>query len=143
MKTISLCIAGALMFWLSAYADQGTLDIRSAWIPEAPPTAGMLAGYLEIHNPGEATIVITGAGSAAFGMIEIHRTVQIDGVARMRRQERVEIPPGEAVRFEPGDLHLMLMQPEARLRAGDQVELHLIDDAGHEYPFTAEVRRCG
>lgn len=142
MRALILCIA-AFLAYLPAQAGEPALEISSAWIPEAPPTARMLAGYLDVANRGEKPLVIAGAASEAFGKVEIHRTIQVDGVARMRRQTHIEVAPGKAVHFEPGGLHLMLMRPENPPRAGDEIQLRLIDEDGSEYPFTAQVRKRG
>lgn len=114
--------------------------IRDAWIPEAPPTARMLAGYLTVSNPGDTPLVIVAAESDTFGRVEIHRSEEVDGVSRMRRQEQVKIPPGESVAFRRGGLHLMLMNFDQAPKTGTEVTLVLIDAAGNHWPFQARVR---
>ena len=143
MRILILCLATFLAHLPAQAAEDATLDINSAWIPEAPPTARMLAGYLDVTNGGETPVTIVDVAGDAFEKVEMHRTERSDGVARMRRQHRIEIPPGETVHFEPGGLHLMLMRPESPPRAGDEIPLRLVDENGSEYPFTAQVRKRG
>ena len=113
--------------------------ITDAWVRQVPPTARMTAGYFRIHNPGPAPLVITGVESPLFGLIELHGTFTEDGVARMRQQETVTVPPGESVSFEPGGLHLMLMQPVNGIPSSGTLELTLQFDDGTELEFDAPV----
>lgn len=118
----------------------GEITIDGAWIPAAPPGSRMLAGYLDLHNGRETPLVITGAASEAFGRVEIHRSTVVDGVAKMRRQERVEVGPGQTVSFEPGGLHLMLMRPASPPKPGDVITLTLITGDDRRLPFQARIR---
>lgn len=115
------------------------LSIRNAWIPEAPPTARMLAGYLTLSNSGDSEVVVIGAESE-FGRVEIHLSEQVDGVSRMRRQDAVEVAPGETLHFRQGGLHLMIMGFERAPADGTEIPLVLIDAEGNRWPFRARVR---
>jgi periplasmic copper chaperone A len=113
--------------------------ISDAWVRSVPPAARMTAGYLSVYNPGPEALVIIGVESPLFGSIELHGTVTVDGVARMRHQETVEVPAGEVVRFEPGGLHLMLMQPVDAIPASGTIDLSLVLEDGRRLEFTAPV----
>jgi hypothetical protein len=73
--------------------------------------------------------------------IELHRTEMREGVARMIEQERVEIPAGASVAFEPGGLHLMLFDPPEPLRAGDSVQIELALEGAETVSVEAQVRK--
>jgi periplasmic copper chaperone A len=120
-------------------ADATGPVISGAWVRSVPPTARMTAGYLTLFNPGPEDLVITGAGSPLFGAVELHGTVTEDGVARMRHQETVTVPAGEAVRFEPGGLHLMLMQPVGEIPASGNIALSLLLADRDPLEFEAQV----
>jgi hypothetical protein len=104
-------------------ATAAGLEVREAWIREAPPSATVLAGYAELSNPGPAPLRVTGARSADFGAVEIHEMRMDDGVMRMRALDAIELAPGASVRLAPGGNHLMLMRPARALRAGDRVAI--------------------
>ncbi len=122
-------------------AGEHGLSASGAWIREAPPGVAMLAGYFVLQNQGETSVALVGAESARFGAVEMHETRLQQGVARMRRLERVEIQPGETVKFAPGGRHLMLFDPLEPLRAGDCVLLTLVLDGGDEIDVRFDVRR--
>ncbi|VAW77087.1 hypothetical protein MNBD_GAMMA15-1070 [hydrothermal vent metagenome] len=124
MIRILLLTTFAILWTGMAQADENTA-INHAWIREAPPGAPTLAGYLCLDNKGEAEVTLTGVSSPAFKRIMMHRTKTVDGMSRMLHQNKVIVPAGKQVCFEPGGLHLMISAPEHRLVAGDQVELIL------------------
>ena len=86
-----------------------TAQVRSARIVLPPPGVPMAAGYFELHNPGKSTLVLESLESSAFESVEMHETVEENGVSRMRPLANATIAAGETLRFEPGGMHLMLM----------------------------------
>ncbi len=138
LKNLTL-LAIALFFFSSAMADSERLRFDHAWTPEAPP-GRMMAGFMEIHNPGSEPVSIVDARADGFGHVELHNTTMEDGVMRMRRINALTIEPGQTLTLEPGGLHVMLIKPERSFRDGDQVEIVLIDSEGREYPVASAVR---
>jgi copper(I)-binding protein len=108
----------------SAFSCDG-LEVTNAWIREAPPGADMLAGYAGLHNAGKESITLDGARSPDFGDVEMHRTSMENGKMRMRAEPQIVLEPDATVNFEPGGLHLMLMEPKRVLKAGDHVAIRL------------------
>lgn len=117
-------------------------DVRfsDAWMRAAPPTANVLAGYFVVENPGEAPRSVTGVTSPVAARVEIHETVEIDGLARMRSLETIDIPPGERVALEPGGMHLMFMGPVRVPAAGETVSVVLVFADGSTRELLLEVR---
>lgn len=121
----------------------GAPEVRSAWVRDVPPTAMMTAGYLSLFNPGPGEIVVVGVESPQFGSIEMHGTEIVEGVARMRQRESVAVPPGETVNFEPGGLHLMLMEPVDGMPQNGHIDLALILEDGSRLETSAAIGRSG
>lgn len=136
LRHISLLLA---LLPLSAVANELTID--DAWIRAAPPGAHMLAGYVSLRNTGSEDVRLISAASDRFGLVEVHRSVEVDGVARMREVEAVEIPAGSEVHLAPGDLHLMLMRPQRDTVEGERIVMRLRFDDGTERAVQFEVRR--
>ena len=122
-----------------AGVPSGALVTSEAWVRQVPPAARMTAGYLKVRNTGTEPVVLVGAASPLFNAVEIHGTVTVDGMARMRQQESVTIPPGETVSFEPGGLHLMLMQAVDQIPAQGQVPLSLLLADGESIEVVAPI----
>ncbi|MFO7604604.1 MAG: copper chaperone PCu(A)C [Gammaproteobacteria bacterium] len=119
----SLLLLASLLLTSHVFAD--SLRIENAWSPEAPPTARVMAGYMVIHNPGNQELLIEKVSSPQFKSVEMHRTLETDGMYRMEWQLHIHVPPGEPTLLEPGAKHLMLINPVKPLKAGDSIELTL------------------
>lgn len=130
----------ALLMTTPALAE-GELNVHDPWVREAPPTALVSAAYLSLENAGAMQRRLTGVASPAFGRVEMHRTEQHGGMAMMMRQESLELAPGSWTLFEPGGLHLMLIDRKHPLKAGDMVPLTLTFANGQELTFHATVRK--
>lgn len=124
-------------------ADPDAPVVSDAWVRRVPPAARMTAAYLRIRNPGPDPVVIIGADSPLFGAVEMHGTVTVDGMSRMRQHERLEVPAGETLSFEPGGLHLMLMQATHAIPSSGEIPFTLLLEDGRSLQFTASVGQPG
>lgn len=117
------------------------LDADEAWIRHLPPAVPVRAGYVVITNPSSRPITIVAAASPAFARVEFHRSVERDGKMQMQRVESVTIDPGARLAFEPGGLHLMLIEPRSKLGPGDLVEVELRLDDGRVLRIEMPVQK--
>lgn len=94
----------------------------------APLGAGMVsAGYLTLaHTDPRHGYALVAASSPLFERVELHTHLLEEGVMRMRKLERIEIPVGKAVTLKPGGLHLMLMGANAPIIVGSQIPVTLV-----------------
>jgi hypothetical protein len=142
LKSITSALTAASLSLIAASCLAADLQVANAWVREAPPGSEVLAAYMSVHNNGTKTVALTGASSPAVRRIELHRTVMDNGVASMIAQDRVEVPPGKTLSFEPGSFHLMLFNPTEALPAGKKIEISLKLDDGTQIETQAEVRRA-
>jgi len=125
----------ASIAWASA-----RLVATDAWIPQAPPGAQMMAGYLTLKNDGDTAVRVLAVQSDRFLSATVHQTAIENGVARMRELDRLEIAPGQEVRFAPGGLHLMLMQPRREVAAGERIGVTFLLSDGQRVPALFDVQ---
>jgi periplasmic copper chaperone A len=125
---------GALFLAALAAAHEykkGELVVDHPWSRATAPGMTMGVGYFVIKNNGKKPERLLGASSPAAESVEIHRTIEEKGMARMRPVAAVDLPPGRTVKAEPGGLHLMLVGLKEPLVAGAMVPLTLrFRDAG-------------
>ncbi len=95
------------------------IDNARVWAPVGSATAA----YFDITNTGGASDLLLGV-EADVADASLHETVMDDDVMKMQSVRELEIPAGGAVRFEPGGLHVMLVDV-APLDVGDIIELRL------------------
>ena len=81
----------------------GDLELIHPNIPEPSQMAKSAAGYLVISNEGSRDDRLIGIETPIAAVAELHMTEHgSDGVARMIRQDGIDIPAGEIVALEPG-----------------------------------------
>lgn len=141
MKSLQRLITILALFCLAPAAIAAEqIGVSNAWIPQAPPGATMLAGYLTIKNNRDTVVNVLAAQSDLFDTVSVHQTVIENGVARMRELHSLEIAPGQEVKFAPGGMHLMLMQPRKDISPGDRIEITLMFSDGTRVPAMFDVR---
>jgi len=125
MKFKLLLLAIASFFSTQAAVAGSDVMVSDAWVREGPPSASMLGGFMVIHNHSNKARILVKASSDSFGMAELHRTMKADGMMKMIKQDKIEIPAKGSLAFKPGDYHIMLMKPKQSLKAGDHVMITL------------------
>lgn len=100
------------------------------------------AGYFTI-TAGNVDKVLVGVDSPEAEHIELHETVEQDGVATMRPAQKIAIPAGKAVTFAPGGKHLMIFgaAPDASKDGTIPLTAHFAD--GTRLDFTARLETLG
>lgn len=126
---------------LSSPVAGASLEVRDAWIREAPPAASVLAAYMVIRNAGTTPVEISPITSPDFDHTELHRSVVKNGVASMVPYGKLDMTPGEQMILKPGGIHLMLIDPRHPLHDGDTVTLTFEDADGHASTFLVPVVR--
>ncbi len=118
------------------------LDVSEAWIREMPPGPQLTAGYLVLNNNDNQAITIEGFSSSAFARVELHESLQQNGVMQMRKMDKLVVPAAEGLALQPGGWHLMLFEPTQTPAAGQVIPLTL-HCGSDEISVNAEVRKAG
>lgn len=99
----------------------GALEIGHPWARETPPSAKTGAGYLTVKNTGPDADKLIGVETAGAEKVEIHESINENGVAKMREVTAVEIPAGGEAALQPGGYHLMLINLKEGLAEGMRI----------------------
>jgi len=134
-------LAILLLSLATAASAESFLEIEDAWVRQPPPGASVAGAYLTIINPTNDDYYITGVHSDRFGAIELHETVEDNGMGRMIHHNYYRIPANSKFEAKPGSYHLMLFRWEAPLKEGEKIEFNLQQGNGDSVPFTAIVKR--
>ena len=124
MRHFPLFLLLSLLLGFNANASD-SLKFINPWIPEAPPGAGVMAGYMEIQNTTSKPIDIMSITSDSFKMVEMHQSKEIDGFAKMLPQKKLSIPANGKLVLKSGSYHLMLIKPVKWFKHGDSINLML------------------
>ena len=119
--------------------DEG-IKIQSAWARPGRQN-GVSAIYMNILNGSAETDSLMSLSSPVAGMVEVHETYEgEEGMSGMRKSDNIVFPPRSVVNYEPGGVHIMLMQLNEELKEGDEVELILNFTLAGEMSIKAPVQ---
>ncbi len=115
-----------ILIALTFSCSQGTasgIEIKNAWIREAPPGATLTALYFEIENNGKEDYIVS-IETPVSEIAEIHSTeIAADGTGRMVKLENVSIKERGKLSFSPGGKHIMLIDLKEVLKPGETHEV--------------------
>jgi copper(I)-binding protein len=120
----------------------GTLRIAGPWT-RAMRAGGTGAGFMTIRNTGNAPDRLVAGRSAVATVVELHTHIRDGDVMRMRPIPAIDLPPGQAVRLEPGGFHLMLIGLTAALEQGTRVPVTLVFERAGEVEVQLAVEGAG
>ncbi|MEA3276917.1 MAG: copper chaperone PCu(A)C [Pseudomonadota bacterium] len=145
MKRIPASLFAALLAVNVAAAQAGSaaesLSVSGPNARAVPPGQPNSVVFMALANGSGGDHALTGAESPACDAVEVHTHTSEDGMMKMRRVDRVDLPAGETVRFEPGGLHLMLIGLKQQLVPGQQLDLTLVFEDGSRMPVEVPVRK--
>ena len=140
--SIAFSVLAVVTLTTIACSDNSKPRIEDARIRLPPPGMQMAVGYFQIENTSGQDLVLKGVSGDNFASVEMHETVQDQGVSRMREREQVALPAGSSTDFEPGGLHLMLfgITPGMDTRQDALLKLQLTRADGSELEVPVRFR---
>jgi copper(I)-binding protein len=115
------------------------ITVADAWVKASP--GPMTGAFGIIANTGDADLTVVSASTSASSMTELHEVVMADGQMVMQPKEGgFDVPAGGEHVLEPGADHIMIMQMDTPVEAGDDVEITLTFDDGSTYTYAAQAR---
>lgn len=140
---VRLKIISVLLIGLSSLVSADSkLHIMNAWINDAPPMLKHRAGYMVIHNMGDTDIVLESASSDAFETVEFHESLLDGDQVQMRQRKTIKVDAGKTVKFQPGGLHLMLLNKQKELKQGDAAGITLSLANGETIDVNLSVKKA-
>lgn len=121
-----------LISFLSCSSDQtpevkpltGQIEIQNKWI-RSVNTGANSAAYLSIINGTTSADTLLSVSSDAFKMAEVHESYQTeDGLSSMRPAKNLSIASGDSLVFQPGGLHIMLMNAKQNIAEYDSITVN-------------------
>jgi periplasmic copper chaperone A len=118
----------------------GGITISGAWA--RPGFSGANSAiYLVIENSGNQDDVLLSAEASVAQLVELHESrMDQSGMMSMQEQERIDVRAKDQVAFQPGGLHVMLINLNGDLNPGDRFNLTLNFQETGQVPVDVEVR---
>jgi copper(I)-binding protein len=139
MKTRKLLFAAWLLpALLGSQFALAAVEASDGWSRETPPGTQVAVGYFTLKNTGAGRVELLKITSPVAKAISFHQTsIDANGVSKMWPVGRIELSPGEILRFEPNGKHIMLEGLAGVLRAGTRVPVTLVFQG--ESPITVQL----
>jgi periplasmic copper chaperone A len=119
-----LCIA--VLFLAACVPAASGIVIKDPFTRASPAGASTGGAFVTITNNGQAADRLVSASSSAAKTVELHETVDDNGVMKMvHHPEGWEIPAGGTLELKPGGKHIMLINLTAPLEAGKKIQVTL------------------
>lgn len=136
-------IIAALCATVLSSAAFAQVDVAEPWVRATVAQQKAAGVFMRLTAPADARLVE--ARSPAAKIVEIHEMVMDRDVMKMRAlPQGLDLPAGHAVELKPGGYHIMLIELERQMIAGDEVPLTLViedqDGKRSEVDVHAQVR---
>ena len=125
----------SLFCFTSAYAQE--VSVKDAWIRGTVQGQNATGAFMEITGKSNARLI--GVASPAVKIVEVHNMKVENGVMKMFPVDGVDLPAGKTVKLAPGGYHVMLMNLQKPLNAGDKVPLQLTFELANKKRETVEL----
>ena len=102
--------------------------------------ASTSAIYFTLRNCGKQPDVLTGASTSMAKFAGIHKTQTTNNITVMTQVQKLIIGPASKLEFQPGGLHVMLMDLQQDLTVGGKVQFSLFFEKSGNLDFEAEVK---
>ena len=147
-KLAAALAAFVAVFALSACSsseDQAAITLTEPVVRAVDPMSpvneetgkAMTGSFMTLTNSSDEDVTLIGGSSAVAGIIEIHEVIDGQMVAM---DGGLVIPANGSVELRMGGYHVMLMELNKNLVAGDEVEVTLEFSNGETLTYTAPVK---
>ena len=110
--------------FLSACSGEKGIEVHEVWMrPAAQGENG--AVYFVIHNHSSEEDELIGISSDIAEAVEMHESKMNGDVMEMNQVESVPLEAYAEIKFEPGGLHIMLVNLKKHVEVGDEIEVTL------------------
>lgn len=147
-KLAAALAAFVAVFALSACSsseDQAAITLAEPVVRAVDPMSpvneetgkAMTGSFMTLTNSSDEDVTLVGGSSAVAGIIEIHEVIDGQMVAM---DGGLVIPANGSVELRMGGYHVMLMELNKNLVAGDEVDVTLEFSNGETLTYTAPVK---
>ncbi len=136
----SILAFAALVSCTAVFASDHIM-VSDPYVRAVPPGQPNSAAFMTLMNHGDQARSLVAAKSPAAKVVELHTHTMEEGMMKMRRVDKIDIPAQGSTVLEPGGLHVMLIDLTQDLKEGDKVAVTLVFANGEEQQVEAPVRK--
>lgn len=138
-RMLSAIFISALTLSACTSSEKG-VTVHNAWMRPTVQGENGAVYFVVSNHSGEADELV-GASSAIAELVEIHEGSMAEGADVMQMNQVFSVPleRGAEVAFEPGGLHMMLVNLNQEVTVGENVELTLHFKNHEDIPVSVSV----
>ncbi|WP_178862661.1 copper chaperone PCu(A)C [Thiomicrorhabdus cannonii] len=129
-SVLAVAAGCALSFqaWAATVAE--SVEISDPYVRMVPPNAPATAAFMTIKNTDAKDHAVVAAKAHINKVTELHTHIHDNGVMRMRKVDKIELPGGASTALQPGGLHVMLIGLNEPVSEGQKIQIDLTFDDG-------------
>lgn len=127
---------------LASCADPKPLYVDQAWVRLSANPDSPSAGYFIVHG-GPEPVKLLAVTTPAAQRLELHESIDQNGVMKMQPIVTVDIPAKTDVAFAPGGKHMMLWGINEGMKKEGKLPLTFIFSNGDRILFDAVIQPAG
>ena len=135
-------LAAALLLAVPAIASAQSIQVDHPWARATSPSAKTGGVFMTLIDTGAPDKLVSAASPVA-GMVEVHRTVEENGVMKMLPVAAIDLETGKKVQLAPGGYHVMLMDLKRQLKVGETFPITLTFAQAAPMTVTVKVEAPG
>lgn len=143
---IAAALAPAAVVSTASAADDyrvGDIRIERPWARATPGNSRVGAAYFTLEDLGTAPDKLLRVATPVAATGELHTHMMENNVMQMRPVGAIEVHPGTPTVFQPGGLHVMLMDLKQPLKEGERFPLTLEFERAGKIEVMVSVERAG
>lgn len=142
VRALPVAFLLGLTLILAACGQAKVLYVDQAWVRLSANDETPSAGYFTVHG-GEEDVRLLSVISPAVLRVQMHQSVEKDGMMAMEPLKTADIPAGTDVTFGPGGKHLMIWGINPAAKAQGTLPLTFIFSNGDRIIYDAVIRSAG
>ena len=126
---------------IAASTASDAVIVIDPYVRMVPPGQTISAAFMQMENSSDTIHAVVSASSTVSKVVELHAHIHENGMMKMRRIEKMEIPAHGKTVLEPGELHIMLIDLHGELKLDQKVSITLKFEDGSTKVIEAPVRK--
>ncbi len=143
MRVATIVLSASCLLAGAAVAD--SVHVENLWVRATAPGQKIAGGFMDIT--ADADMKLVGGSSSVSRALELHTMKIEDGIMKMRSVKEIHLPRGQTVKLAPGGLHIMFVDINKPIQAGEKVPVTLIVKGANgkeqKIDLQAEARMMG
>ena len=117
------------------------ISVNDAYVRATAPGQSNSAAFFKLHNGSMKAYSVVNAEGHAAKAVELHTHINEDGMMKMRRIDKIDVPAHGNVDFKPGGHHVMLIGLKHAAKEGDSIHFSLVFNDGSKKMVNAPVKK--